>query len=215
MPKRIVVVLASVLVFIALGLSAEAGYASTKIAPTEAEPGHPFTIIDTPAGRLVDGSIAIFTPSSGAPVEVALRTHKPYKTAQGQLPAGMFGGDYQVVVALPDGSAIVVGSFHVIGPPPSPPSGPSIDPVSGPIGTSFTITDPEGRIQLGDLAVFYLDGTNPGLGTLADNVSVSADGTTLTGNVPNTLATGAQYLVGVTPALGSPLRFGPLAFFIE
>ena len=91
---------------------------------------------------------------------------------------------------------------------------PSIDPTSGPIGSAFTITDPRGRIQQGDLAVFYLKGTNPALGTPADNVIVNPDGTTLSGTVPAVASPNSQYNVSVRPALSSPARFNALDFFV-
>lgn len=67
-----------------------ASQGQTKIAPTEAAAPHPFTIIDTPDGRLVDGSVAVFR-LNGVETVIPLKTHKPYNTAQGNLPAGMGG----------------------------------------------------------------------------------------------------------------------------
>ena len=43
--------------------SASAGVA--KVAPTQAAPGEPFTIIDTELARLIEGSVAIFVAMSG------------------------------------------------------------------------------------------------------------------------------------------------------
>ncbi|RDJ32225.1 MAG: hypothetical protein DWQ18_09050 [Crenarchaeota archaeon] len=90
----------------------------------------------------------------------------------------------------------------------------TIDPTSGPVGTAFTIIDPEGRIQSGDTAVFFLEGTDPSDGAVADNVSVSADGTTLTGNVPFGLPADLQYYVHVSGSGAQPERFAHLPFLV-
>jgi hypothetical protein len=90
-------------------------YAPTKIVPTDgAEPGHPFTILDTPAGRLVDGCQAVFN-LGGSQTTIDLRTHRPYKTAKGEIPADMGGGDYQVSIRCPDSTEFEIGTFMVIG----------------------------------------------------------------------------------------------------
>ena len=72
-------ILASIIILGILGLSQDA-WAPTKIVPTLAEPVHPFTLIDTPEGRLMDGTVAVFT-FNGASTEVSLETHKSDKTA--------------------------------------------------------------------------------------------------------------------------------------
>lgn len=78
-------------------------WAPTKIVPTDgAPPGHPFTIIDTPGGRLVDGVKAVFKSGGGTETLVdELNTHKPWKTAQGTVPSGLAPGDYDVGIRPP------------------------------------------------------------------------------------------------------------------
>ncbi len=84
----------------------------------------------------------------------------------------------------------------------------SIDPTSGPIGTAFTITDPDGRFVAGDIVVFTSLGTDPTTnGINADNVSVSADGTTVTGNVPVSINLGI-FAVTVHDDVANPDRLG-------
>jgi hypothetical protein len=187
----------------------------TKIAPSEAEPGEPFTLIDTDRGRLIGGSAALFFPVlGGGPIEVSLRTHRPFKTAHGRLPVAIPGGDYNVSVRQPNGTVIAIGPFHVIG---AVPQEPTIQPTSGPWGTAFTITDPQGRIQPGDIAVFYPEGESPpfgeNVGAFANDVVVSADGATLAGNVPFPTCANRQNFVSVRSALRDP-RFGDLGFFV-
>ena len=58
----------------------------------------------------------------------------------------------------PDGTEFEIGPFTVLGPSAPPPF---IEPDLGPPGTSFTITDYLARIESGDLAVFYAEGTDP------------------------------------------------------
>jgi len=85
------------------------------------------------------------------------------------------------------------------------------------MGFSFTITDPQGRIQLGDMALFYdpLAGDADSVGINADNIVISADGTTLSGNVPSSLpASNGQLLVSVK-VTGESSRFTDLPFQIE
>jgi hypothetical protein len=86
------VIIGLVALVASLGLSGVAvGAGVTKVAPTQAEPGHPFTLIDTGLARLVDGSEAIFR-LGGIQVVIPLDTHNPYNTAQGRLPRDMGGG---------------------------------------------------------------------------------------------------------------------------
>jgi len=101
-------------------------------------------------------------------------------------------------------------------PPTDPPPGgdPSIDPTSGGFGATFTITDPQGRIQAGDIAVFYPEGGAPEAGSVADNISVSADGTTLTGNVPQDAPVGVDAFVSVRGSLTEASRFNDLPFSV-
>jgi hypothetical protein len=117
--KALVVIpaIVSILILGTLGLSSDA-WAPTKIAPTEASTPHPFTIIDTPDGRLSDGAVAIFT-LSGSQTIIPLKTQKPFMTAQGQLPNNIEGGTYEVSFLQPGGTEIPVGIFKVIGEPDS------------------------------------------------------------------------------------------------
>jgi hypothetical protein len=89
------------------------GVTQPKIAPTEAAPPYPFTIQDIDGRRLVEGSVAVFR-LNGVETVIQLETHKPWNTAQGMLPAGMGGGDYEVSVRQPGGTEFVVGMFKVL-----------------------------------------------------------------------------------------------------
>jgi hypothetical protein len=189
-------------------LGASSAYADLKVAPTQAEPGHPFTLIDAPNQRIVDGSLAVFR-LFGLETIVPLRTHKPYNTAQGRLSSNMFGGVYTVLLRQPNGNELEVGDFTVLGPSASPPF---ISPDVGPRGTPFVVTDALARIQAGDVAVFYPEGMDPSQGALAPG-TVSVDGRTLSGTVPNGAVQGAQNFVSVRPAEGAS-RFGDLGFFV-
>ncbi len=182
----------------------------TKIAPAEAVPPHPFTLIDTPSGRLVDGCVALFA-LNGQTTEISLRTHKPYVSAQGQLADGLAGGQYDVSVRQPDGNVIAIGPFSVPGSSTTP-STPAVDPTSGPTLSPFVITDPAGRMQSGDVCLFYPEGTDPQLG-IAASIDISADGTKLTGTVPGSLDAG-PYFITVRPSTTQDPRFGDLAFAV-
>lgn len=155
----------------------------TKIVPTDgAEPGHPFTIIDTGQARLTDGCKAVFK-LGGSETVVDLRTHKPYNTAKGIVP-DIGGGDYTVFVRQADGSEFEIGPFTVIAEP-AEPQEPTITPTEGRRGDSFTIYDPQGRILSDSVVLFYKVGEDPGNdGVNADDIVISDDGTTLTGKVP-------------------------------
>ena len=50
----------SIVTTVVLVLLAGTSWGAVKIAPTQAEAGHPFTIIDTSQSRLIDGSVAVF-----------------------------------------------------------------------------------------------------------------------------------------------------------
>ena len=98
MKTHVIVNLFAVLVFSAL---AGVAYGVTKIAPTQAEAGHPSTIIDTQQRRLIGGSVAVFR-LGGLEVVLPGRTHKPYNTMQSRITPDMFGGNYTVFVRQPD-----------------------------------------------------------------------------------------------------------------
>jgi len=87
---------------------------------------------------------------------------------------------------------------------------PYITPTSGDVGTPFTITDPQGRMQPGDECALYLEGTPPDSGTLVRNPVISQDGSTLTGTIPQ-IDPGNYYVTVRLPG-GDP-RFNDLAFF--
>lgn len=184
-------------------------YAKVKIAPNEAHPGHPFTIVDTPQGRITDGSVAVFI-LDGIETIIPLRTHKPGKTAQGELPSDVKPGVYQVNIRKMDDTEFTIGQFIVR----KKPSNPYITPREGPPGTKFTITDPQGRMKSGDLVIFYYKGTDPVQGVLANNVVVSADGTTLTGTVNIGVEPGKNS-VSVRPGLFEDSRFKDLVFVVS
>ncbi len=101
-------------------------------------------------------------------------------------------------------------AYRGVAPSPIVPA-PSISPAHAFTGASFSITDPQGRIQAGAVVVFYEEGTDPELGVLATSVVVSADGTTVTGVVPSGLVSGVNY-VSVRPTLSGIPFFGDLAF---
>ena len=184
-------------------------YATVKIAPNKAYQGHPFTIVDTPQGRLTDGSVAVFI-LDGIETTISLRTHKPGKTAQGELPQDLPPGVYQVIIRKMDETEFAIGQFEVR----EKPSNPYITPSEGPSGTRFTITDPKGRMKSGDLVVFYYKGTDPNLGVPAKDVIVSADGTTLTGTVNIGVEPGKNG-VSVRPSLDENSRFKDLCFVVS
>jgi len=205
------VLVLSLLLVSSLGAPLTCAKGVTKIAPTEAEPLHPFNIIDTAERRLVEGCVAVFV-LDGVETVIPLDTHKPWNTAKGMLPEGMGGGDYEVFVRTPDGDEFYVGTFNVIAQ--VTPSEPYIYPTSGAPGSWFVIYDPQGRIQQGDLAVFYVEGTDPAYGNPAENVVVSSDGKIMTGNIPGGAVRGTQHYVSVRLTQNSPSRFSDLAFYV-
>ena len=90
---------------------------------------------------------------------------------------------------------------------------PTIVPTSGIPMTPFTITDPLGRILIGDQVLF----SNPAVsssGYAAESVEISPDGTTLTADVP-VVRGGEVYTVSVTPDPGSPPRFPNLSYVVN
>jgi hypothetical protein len=165
--------LASILPLI-FGLFVSVADANTKIAPTKASSGHPFTIIDTPEGRLIDGSVAVFRLGQ---LEVVLpgRTHKPYNTMQGRLAPDMIGGEYTVFVRQPDGSEFEIGQFTVLGGPTY--SNASLDgdylfifkDISNPLPSILEFCDEEGTLS------FDGNGT-----ALVNSTQRCADGTNVT-----------------------------------
>ncbi len=88
-----------------------------------------------------------------------------------------------------------------------------ISPISGTVGSLFTITDDGARIQPGDLAIFYMQGdnpANPATGIIAVEISITS-GTALTAKVPALIA-GMDYFITVRPTRTAPSRFNDLPF---
>lgn len=181
-----------------------------KIAPTKAEAPHPFTIIDTPSARLVDGSMAVFK-KDGRETVVDLITHRPYTTARGMLPESMKSGDYVVYFRLPDGHEVLVGPFLVDD---KSTAEPIISPTSGPPGTQFTITDPEGRMKYARRIMIFREGQAPIEGQRLSFAWFSIDGTTAKAWIPMDLISGTYY---ITVHNGDPATNPPLfkAFMFE
>jgi hypothetical protein len=186
---------------------------NVKIAPSKGKPGHRFTVHDVPMGRLVDGSIARFEAPEDHTYyyDIPLRTHHPYKTANGSLPEYIAPGMYTVWVVGSEFDPFSVGSFQVLDS--NVVAEPTIFPTSGGPGDPFRITDPSARIRLGDIALFYALGQDPAEGTVADDISVPYP-TSLTGKVPNGLAP-VTYHVAVRPYPEAPSRFEGLPFVVD
>ena len=81
------------------------------------------------------------------------------------------------------------------------------------MGTPITISDPQNRIQSGDVAVFYPPGGNPLAGTPGTGTNISADGGTLTASVPY-VPTDMQYHVAVVNLSTGEIRFEQLGFYV-
>jgi hypothetical protein len=181
-------------------------YAVVKISPNKAYPGTPITIIDTPNGRLTQGSVAVFIMDDEEMI-IPLRNHDPGKTAQGELPDDIFPGVYQVIIRKMDNTEFSIGEFEVL----QKPSKPYITPSEGPAGTTFTIVDPLGRMSQEDIVIFYTQSTDPINGVPAVNIVVSPDGTILTGKVSMNVEPGKNY-VSVRPNLYGDSLFKDLIF---
>lgn len=181
----------------------------TKIAPSRGSAGEDFTIIDTPAGRLAAGSMAVFLdPISGTRISVPLSTHRPHMTAQGKVPALSGGVTYQVNVEV-DGTSFPVGTFQAGG---TALVAPTITPSQGPVGTDFTIDDAAARMAAGDQAIFYVPGADPSTGTPATAVNI-VGGSVLSGQVP-VVPAGVQYYVAVVCPSPWDVRFQGLPFLV-
>jgi len=92
----------------------------------------------------------------------------------------------------------------------NPNTPPSIDPTTGQGPDIFTITDPQGRMQAGDVAVFEHT-TNNDFDFVVVGNTISPDGTTLTGTLPSIM--GGEYLVSVESS-GGVERFSGISFFV-
>lgn len=104
-------------------------------------------------------------------------------------------------------SVVVTGAIA-----PAPILEPVIEPTAGPLGTQFTITDPQGRIQQGSLALFYTLGQDPADGANAENIEI-LDPNTLRGIVPQTLQR-VEHLVAVRPSRTSASYFDDVLFMV-
>lgn len=209
----------------------------TKIVPSSARPGHPFTIIDVPQHRLSTGAVVLFR-RDGAETQINLRTHRPHNTAKGRLGRNMVPGHYTVHVRVLR-YEFDVGSFTVIGQhrgesygdddtsggddtsagddtsgegdDPTVPIDAIIDPTEGVAGiTFFTMNDPAGRMQDGDLILFYQESNDPLSGAPAMG-TVLVDASLMLGIVPNVPA--GQYLVTVRSP-SNEARFADIAFVV-
>ncbi len=132
-------------------------------------------------------------------------------TASADLPwaFGIWDGDLSGFVNPQtinmDGDKTVTANFFEI---------PYVTPTSGAPGSQFTIYDPEGRMQQGDLAVFYVEGGDPTYGNPAENVVISSDGKIMTGNVPGGAVRATQHYVSIRPTLNSPSRFSDFSYYV-
>ena len=96
------------------------------------------------------------------------------------------------------------------------PTQPSIDPAFGPVLTQFTVTDPDGRMIIADRVIITPDGDAPDEGFVVSEVSFSADGRTVTGRVPVTMASGLFYVtVHAGDPNANPPLFNGLAFEVQ
>ncbi|HUF49872.1 MAG TPA: hypothetical protein VMN60_03505 [Longimicrobiales bacterium] len=187
---------------------------SPRVSPSVVKPGQTVTVVDAPAGRLSAGSSLEWRSLSAVPGAVTpLEISGNGTIGRTQAHLGLYGGEYSLTVLLPGGTRLSAGTITVVGP--EPPTEPSIAPSSGTIGTSFTITDPQGRIMPGDMVFLYIEGGDPvATARVADAITVGADGTTISAQVPDNVLTEAQHFVSVRPSLIDASRFSDLPFFV-
>jgi hypothetical protein len=117
-----------------------------------------------------------------------------------------------LLVTIVLASSVLVSACRICFPTPTPIEEAYITPTSGPVGTPFTITDPQGRMESGDECLLYLEGTPPDSGTLVRNPVISQDGSTLTGTIPQ-IDPGNYYVTVRLPG-GDP-RFPDLTFDVN
>jgi hypothetical protein len=177
-------------VLVVLGVLMSSGLVAaspTKIVPIDgADPGHPFTLIDTGERRLTDGCQAVFR-LGGSETVVDLRTHKPYNTANGIVP-DIGGGDYAVSVRQPSGTEFEIGLFTVTGEP--TPMEPYVEPTPMSRNQYFTLIDPQGRMDPGDELRLIPLNSGWDSGTVPEELIISPDGTTATAFVSQLMAPG-------------------------
>lgn len=88
---------------------------------------------------------------------------------------------------------------------------PYIEPATGSPGTLFKIYDSQGRIESGDIALFYSPGTDPATGLIAEGTLISSDGKVLDGYVPALINEGLV-VISVRENIDSGSRFEDLEF---
>lgn len=187
-----------------------------SINPSRGGPGTPFIIAD-PQGRLGFAQQVVFVEFGGSP-ELGTPVDNIFVTADGteligQVPATVTGG--QEFVCVLSEPAFGFPLFSCLPFLADFSSGVAIDPVIGPPGSSFFISDPEGRLQPGDRVIFYLPGSDPMTeGAPAGNIVVGPDGRPLGATVPLGLTTNRKYFVSVRPATEEDPRFTDLFFAI-
>jgi hypothetical protein len=103
-------------------------------------------------------------------------------------------------------------STATLTPTATPTQTPQVQPSSGPVGTPFTIFDPQGRIEATDICVIYPDGAAPEIGTQVSVIIV--DGTTVLGTIPVSIAPGS-YLLTIRPSASEPAKFADLPFQVD
>lgn len=169
--------------------------------------GDPVSVMDPVDKRLRPGSRVVF---DGVTLRFAVDSELDTRAdgREGTTTAPLFGGTYRLTVLVPGIAELPAGEIEVTGG--QEPA--TMVPVSGPPGTLFTITDPSGSMRPGDRAIFYPDGVDPEFGAGASIVSVSEDGTTLTGRVPN--ISSAPYFFSVRAVGISQSRFPDLSFHV-
>jgi len=190
-------------------LSAESPRNDVRIVPPRSWSGHVFVILD-PLGRLSRDTLVVFSNPVIDEVEYTeLReVNRKGTTGRGRVPL-LAGNDvYDVTVRPPGQASFSAGTLLV--------TAPTIDPENGLPGSTFMIKDPIGRMEAGDVALFYVldEGADPALGVPASDVQVSRNGKMLIGEVPF-VPGDSVYGVAVRPSPTDASRFADLPFFVE
>jgi hypothetical protein len=143
-----------------------------------------------------------------------LRESRRGCSALGRIPEDAPNGVYDVEVQPPHGAAFGVGRIEIKGGSDPLPAEASVEPASGPLGTQFTIFDPQGRMQPTDVCVIYPDGETPDNGIVIADAVITP--TSVTGTIPQVgvAPLGVQYLRVAESPLGYP-RFTDLLFLVE
>jgi hypothetical protein len=106
-------------------------------------------------------------------------------------------------VQPPHGAAFGVGQIQIKGGSDPLPAEASVEPASGPVGTQFTIFDPQGRMQPTDVCILYPDGESTDVITP----------TRVTGTIP-AVSLGDHFFRVAESRYSNP-RFPDLAFLVE